>query len=159
MQLGIRPLLIEPGKPQQNGRHERFHRTLKDRTVRPPAGNKSAQQRRFNRFQVEYNEERPHEALGQETPASFYHRSTKVLPPRPPVLDYPDHWEKRKVAANRSMSWHTKHVQVSLPCAGQHIGLEEIDEGIWSVYLGSLRIGTFIEEELRIVDINSPQKV
>ncbi len=158
VQLGIRPIRIEPGKPQQNGRHERFHRTLKDRTARPPSGNKSAQQRRFNRFIKEYNEERPHEALGQETPASFYHPSSRTLPAQPPALNYPDHWEKRKVAANSSMRWHTKAVQVSMPCAGQYIGLEEIDEGIWNVYLGAVRIGIFLEEELRIADIHSHKK-
>jgi putative transposase len=158
VQLGIQPIRIEPGKPQQNGRHERFHRTLKDRTVRPPSGNKSAQQRRFNHFRKEYNEERPHEALGQETPATFYHPSSKKLPPQPPALVYPNHWEKRKVSSSSLMKWHKKSVHVSDPCAGQYIGLEEIDIGIWNVYLGALRIGIFLEEELQIVDIHGHKK-
>ena len=155
VRLGIRPILIEPGKPQQNGRHERFHRTLKAGTAKPPAGNRSAQQRRFNRFRFEYNEERPHEALDLETPASFYTPSSRALPAHPPHLDYPDYWEKRKVTFNRSMKWHGKDVLVSLPCVGQYVGLEEIYDGVWHVYLGPVRLGTFYEETLRIVDSNA----
>ena len=152
IQLGIRPRLIEPGKPQQNGRHERFHRTLKDRTARPPAGSRGAQQRRFNQFQVEYNEERPHEALGLETPASCYRPSRREMPKRLPPLTYPEHWESRKVAHNRSMKWHGQRVHVSSPCAGLHIGLEEVHNSIWHVYLGPVRLGTFFEDQLQIVD-------
>ena len=152
VRLGIRPELIEPGNPQQNGRHERFHRTLKDKTARPPAGSRSAQQRRFNQFQIEYNEVRPHEALDLETPSTVYTPSSRPMPAKLPPLDYPGHWEKRKVATNRSMKWRGHPVHVSLPCAGQYIGLEEVQDGIWHVYYGPIRLGTFIEEQLQIVD-------
>ena len=80
IRLGILPELIEPASPQQNGRHERMHRTLKAETTRPPSGNLQAQQVRFNRFRHEYNDDRPHEALDQETPASHYRPSGRELP-------------------------------------------------------------------------------
>ena len=80
IRLGIYPELIEPGHPEQNGRHERMHRTLKRHTARPPAASGRAQQRRFNGFRTEYNEERPHEALDQDTPASRYQRSAREFP-------------------------------------------------------------------------------
>ena len=152
VRLGIQPELIEPGKPQQNGRHERFHKTLKDKTVRPPAGNRSAQQRRFNRFKIEYNEVRPHEALELETPASLYKPSDRLFKAKLPPLEYPGHWEKRKVGLSRSMKWRGHDVLVSLPCVGQYVGLEETYDGIWDVYLGAIKIGIFLEEHLRIID-------
>src|SRR6185503_20055837 len=80
IRLGIRRELIEPGKPQQNGQHERMHRTLKAETTRPPEANLAQQQRLFNRFRREYNEERPHEGIGLKTPASMYEPSTRLLP-------------------------------------------------------------------------------
>src|ERR1700689_478769 len=82
IKLGIRPERIEPGKPQQNGRHERMHRTLKQATASPPAKNRRRQQERFDEFRREYNEERPHESLGQTTPASHYQPSAREYPRR-----------------------------------------------------------------------------
>ena len=90
IRLGILPELIAPASPQQNGRHERMHRTLKAEATRPPSGNLQAQQTRFKRFRHEYNEERPHEALGQETPASCYRPSTRELPRRLARSNTPD---------------------------------------------------------------------
>ena len=88
IRLGIEPELTEPASPAQNGRHERMHKTLKAETTRPPAGNLSAQQARFNRFRREFNEERPHEALGQETPESVYERSApRWTPENRPLMD------------------------------------------------------------------------
>ena len=83
LRLGVMPELIEPGKPQQNGQHERMHLTLKDETTRPPAGSLAAQQRKFNAFVEEFNNERPHEALGQQTPASHYQSSPREMPKNP----------------------------------------------------------------------------
>src|SRR5207247_5986076 len=80
VRLGILPELIEPGHPEQNGRHERMHRTLKAETTRPAAGSLAAQQRRFNIFREEFNHERPHEALDQETPAACYAPSPRPMP-------------------------------------------------------------------------------
>src|ERR1035437_1592178 len=90
IRLGILPELIAPASPQQNGRHERMHRTLKAEATRPPSGNLQAQQVRFNRFRQEYNDERPHEALNQETPASVYRPSARELPRQLAPSNTPD---------------------------------------------------------------------
>ena len=100
VRLGILPELIEPGRPVQNGRHERMHRTLKAETTRPAAGSLAAQQRKFNVFREEFNHERPHETLDQETPASCYTPSPRPMPDRLPPLEYPDRFEVRYVSAN-----------------------------------------------------------
>jgi putative transposase len=136
VRLGILPELIEPGKPQQNGRHERMHRTLKAETTRPPAGNRTAQQRRFNTFREEFNHECPHEALGMNTPAGFYEPSPRPMPSKLPPLDYPGHFEVRYVSFNGGIRWKRDWVNVSIVCAGEYVGLEEIDNGIWNVYFG-----------------------
>ena len=152
MRLGILPDLIEPGKPQQNGRHERMHRTLKAETTKPPAGNLVAQQRKFNRFREEFNYERPHEALDQETPASIYEPSRREMPNKLPPLEYPDRFELRYVSANGGIRWNNDWVNVSVVCAGEYVGLEEIDDGIWNVYFGPLKLGRFHERLMRIED-------
>jgi putative transposase len=150
--LGIVPELIEPGKPQQNGRHERMHRTLKAETTRPPAANRRAQQRQFNRFQEEYNQLRPHEALALETPASVYQSSPRPYPEKLPALEYPAHFETRYVSYNGGIRWNSDWVNVSICCAGEYVGLEEIDNGIWNVYFGPVKLGRLIEEQMRIED-------
>jgi transposase InsO family protein len=152
VRLGVLPELIEPGKPQQNGRHERMHRTLKAETTRPPAGSLGAQQRKFNRFQDEYNHDRPHEALDQQPPASLYQSSPRCMPNKIPPLEYPDRFEVRYVSANGGIRWNRSWVNVSIVCVGEHVGLEEIDNGIWNVYFGALKIGTLLERHMRIED-------
>jgi transposase InsO family protein len=152
VRLGVLPELIEPGKPQQNGRHERMHRTLKAEATRPPAGNLPAQQRTFNRFRTEYNEERPHEALDQQTPASVYQPSAREMPDKLPPLEYPDRFEVRYVSANGGIRWNSDWVNVSIVCAGEYVGLEEIDDGIWNVYFGRLKLGRLHERHMRIED-------
>ncbi|HIC24141.1 MAG TPA: transposase, partial [Planctomycetes bacterium] len=103
--LGIFPELIQPGRPDQNGRHERMHKTLKQETTRPPGATMRAQQFRFNRFLEEFNTERPHEALDQETPGSLYHSSSRELPARLPPIEYPSHFETRLVSRNGGFRW------------------------------------------------------
>lgn len=152
IRLGILPELIEPGKPQQNGRHERMHRTLKAEATRPPAGNLAAQQRKFNCFRAEFNNVRPHEALDQETPASVYEASPREMPSRLPPLEYPDRFEVRYVSANGGIRWNCDWVNVSIVCAGEYVGLEEIDDGLWNVYFGPLKIGRLHEKHMRIED-------
>src|SRR5207237_4829632 len=100
VRLGILPEFIEPGKPQQNGRHERMHRTLKAETTRPPANTSRAQQRKFDRFRHEFNSERPHEALDMQTPASLYEPSPRKMPNRLSALEYTDRFEARYTSAN-----------------------------------------------------------
>ena len=95
MRLGIRPVFIEPGRPDQNGRHERFHETLKAETANPPKATIGAQQRAFGRFQSEYNEERPHEALGMRVPAEVWDFSAREMPASLPEFHYGDGVESR----------------------------------------------------------------
>jgi transposase InsO family protein len=152
VRLGVMPQLIEPGKPQQNGRHERMHRTLKAETTRPAAASLAAQQRRFNVFRAEFNDERPHEALEQTTPASHYQPSPRPMPDRLPPLTYPDRFEVRYVSYNGGIRWKKDWVNVSIVCAGDYVGLEEIDDGLWDVYFGALRLGRLHERHMRIED-------
>ncbi|MBI3607851.1 MAG: transposase [Nitrospirae bacterium] len=152
VRLGILPELIEPGKPQQNGRHERMHRTLKAETTRPAAGSLRAQQRRFNRFREEFNLDRPHEALDLQTPAAVYAPSPRHMPEKLPPLEYPDRFEVRYVSANGGIRWNHDWVNVSTTCAGEYVGLEEIDDGIWNVFFEPLKLGRLLERQMKIED-------
>jgi transposase InsO family protein len=152
VRLGVLPEFIEPGKPQQNGRHERMHLTLKAETTRPPGYSLGAQQRKFNVFIAEFNNVRPHEALDQETPASFYERSQREMPNKIKPFVYPDRFEVRYVSGNGGMRWNRDWVNVSTVCIGEYVGLEEIDDGIWTVYFGLLKLGRFDERRMRIED-------
>jgi putative transposase len=152
VRLGIMPELIEPGKPQQNGRHERMHRTLKAEATRPPAASSRSQQHTFNRFREEFNNQRPHEALDLATPASIYQPSPRPFPTKLPPLEYPDHFEKRYVSYNGGIRWKSAWVHVSITCAGQYLGLEAVDNQIWNVYFGPLRLGRLSEKQMRIED-------
>jgi putative transposase len=152
LRLGIYPELIEPAHPEQNGRHERMHRTLKAEATRPPAANRRAQQRRFNTFQRTYNEVRPHEALGQKTPDSVYHSSDRTFPERLPSIEYPNHYITRRVSYNGGIRWYSNWVNVSHVLGGEYVGLEEVDNGLWDVYFGPLRLGRFSERDMAIED-------
>ncbi len=152
VRLGVLPQLIEPGKPQQNGRHERMHRTLKAEATRPPAHSMRAQQHKFDRFRQEFNHERPHEALDQQTPESLYQPSRRPMPDKLPPLEYPDRFEVRYVSANGGIRWASQWVNVSITCIGEYVGLEEIDDGIWNIYFGALRLGRLHERQMRIED-------
>ncbi|MGE4067451.1 MAG: IS481 family transposase [Vicinamibacterales bacterium] len=152
IRLGILPELIEPASPQQNGRHERMHRTLKAEATRPPSANLQAQQVRFNRFRHEYNEDRPHEALGQETPASLYRPSSREMPRRLQPLEYPGHFEVRLVSRNSGIRWKHRWVCVTRTLAGEYVGLEEVGDGLWDVYFGPLKLGRMDERILRVED-------
>jgi transposase InsO family protein len=158
VQLGIRPETIEPGKPQQNPRHERMHRTLKERTAKPPSKNLCAQQTRFERFRKTYNEERPHEALGQERPASFYEPSKRRLPRTTPRVRYPGHFEVRKVASDKTIKWRDRKVFVSGLLRFDYVGLEEIGEGTWAVYYGPVFLGWLDEDDYRIMDVRGVRR-
>jgi putative transposase len=152
VRLGVMPQLIQPGNPQQNGRHERMHKTLKAETTRPPAHAMRSQQVKFDRFRREFNHVRPHEALNQNTPASVHVPSPRQMPSRPPPLEYPDRFEKRYVSANGGIRWNKQWVNVSSTCIGEYVGLEEIDDGVWNVYFGALRLGRLDERNMRIED-------
>jgi len=141
IRLGIRPERIMPGRPDQNGRHERMHSTLKAETARPPRSSFTAQQRAFDRFQAEYNDERPHEALGQEVPASLYRSSLRTYPRRLPEVEYPAHFETRLAYPNGVISFGTTQWYVSACLAGERVGLEPCMDGRWRVHFGCVPIG------------------
>ena len=152
VRLGILPELIEPAHPEQNGRHERMHRTLKADTARPPRGDLTAQQRCFDDFRQRYNVERPHEALNDATPASCYSPSVRPYRAALEPLDYPGHFERRLVSRNGGIRWQNRWVNASHLFAELEIGFEEIDDGLWNVYFGPVWLGRFHEEVGRIVD-------
>jgi putative transposase len=141
IKLGILPDLIEPASPHQNGRHERMHRDLKAETTIPPAGNRSAQQRRFNAFRHDFNHVRPHEALGQKTPASVYVPSTRPFSSKLETPEYPVHFEVRKVSTNGGIRWSSAWVNVSHLLGGEFIGLEEVHNDVWAVHFGPVTLG------------------
>jgi len=143
IRLGILPERIQAGKPQQNGRHERMHRTLKQETTKPPAQSMKTQQRRFKLFQHTYNDERPHEALNQTTPATHYQTSTRVWPTTLPVLVYPDYYDVRKVSHCGGIYWRNGMVYVSHLLHGEWVGMDEVDDGLWMIYYGPIQLGQF----------------
>jgi putative transposase len=156
--LGITPEFIEPGKPQQNGRHERMHRTLKRETARPPRASLTAQQRHFNDFRHLYNDERPHEALGQRTPASLYRPSLRPFPNRRPEISYPDHFEIRLVSQDSTIRWKSQKVFVSHLLGRLEVGLEEVGDGLWSVFFGPMHLGWLDERDYRIMDVTGRKR-
>lgn len=151
VRLGIKLERIRPGHPQENGRHERMHRTLKEATANPPRSTLMAQQRAFNKFIREYNEERPHEALGQKPPASVYTASSREYPKRLPAQrGYPDGWVKRAVREGGAMKWKGKNVRVTTALWGQEIGLKPIDDGLWTIYFENVELGEFDERRKEV---------
>ena len=148
VKLGILPERIQPGKPQQNGQHERMHRTLKQVVTTPTSPTMAAQQRQLDQFRYEYNEERPHEALGLELPISHYRASPRPYPSRLPELVYPDYCNVLKVRQSGVVYWSGGQVYVSHLLAGEHVGMEEVDDGIWDVYFGELRLGGFDQHKV-----------
>ena len=149
IRLGITIERIVPGHPEQNGAHERMHRTLKAETARPPDQTFERQQKRFDRFRHVYNNERPHEALGQKRPASIYRASYRRYPESLPAIEYPGHLEKRKVGHNGMMRWKNDRIFTSKTLTGEWVGLEETDDGIWSLYYGPVLIARLDEREMK----------
>jgi putative transposase len=150
IRLGIRPELIKPSHPEQNGRHERMHRTLKAETTRPPGADAKAQQRLFDAFRLEFNHERPHETLGGKTPSKLYASSPRKMPERLPEPEYPGHFEVRKVSRNGGIRWKKGWVNISHSLLEQYVGLEEVDDGVWSLYFGPMLLGRFHEDDLTL---------
>lgn len=147
IKLGICPLLIQPGHPEQNGSHERMHRTLKAETARPPAATGAAQQRVFDRFREEYNHQRPHEGIGLVPPAQLYRSSPRPYPRRIPEVSYPGHFEVRRVRSKGEIKWRGEKLFLSEMLYREPVGLEEVDDGLWSVYFGPVLLGRYDERE------------
>lgn len=148
MRLGILPERIEPGRPEQNGRHERMHRTLQQETAQPPARSIGAQQRVFDRFRTEYNQERPHEALAMATPASLYAPAWRQFPERLPEIEYPVGFARRRVEEHGGISWMHERVFLGEALAGETVGVEEREHG-WRVWYGALPLAWLDASELR----------
>jgi transposase InsO family protein len=134
IQLGIRLERIIPGHPQQNGIHERMHRTLKAETARPASETFEAQQRRFNDFQFEYNCERPHEALRGKAPVSAYKNSERRLPRKILPPEYPSHFEVRKVKTHGEIKFKGLRFFLSEVLTGDYVGIEKLDESLIKVH-------------------------
>lgn len=129
--LGIRHERIDPSQPQQNGRHERFHPTLKEAML-SSQNSQDEQQHRFNRFRHDYNHEHPHEALGQKPPGRFYQPSPRPMPARIPEPNYPAGTKIRRVRSNGEIKWRGHKIYISTVIAGEEIALREIDNDLWS---------------------------
>lgn len=142
IRLGIKPERIAPGRPSQNGRHERMHGTLKRDACQPAASTRREQQRRFDAFRRTYNEERPHEALGNVPPGMVYRPSPRPFPARVPGVVYPDHWQVRMVRQNGEMRWHGNHIFIGEVLGGEPIALQESDDGSWLVHFGPVLLGS-----------------
>jgi transposase InsO family protein len=147
IRLGIEPERIQPGEPQQNGRHERMHRTLKAETATPPAENLAAQQQRFARFVEIYNHQRPHEALDGDTPADRYRASTREFPEKLRDLEYPPGMQLRKADEGGKFRWKQVRCPVGKALAHQIVGLEPVDDGVWRVWFGPVMLGLLDERQ------------
>lgn len=159
IRLGIRPERIEPGHPEQNGRHERMHRTLKAYTATPPAQTLSGQQKQFNAFRKEYNQERPHEAIGMRTPSACYQRSPREYPSRLPMITYPDSMRIRQVKNSGEIRLFNKLLYLSQSLSGQPVGIEQIDEDYSRVWYCSYLLGCVDHRNWRIIPAKSIQNL
>jgi transposase InsO family protein len=155
LRLGVGIERIQPGHPQQNGRHERMHLTLKQEATRPPGMNSLQQQARFEAFVREFNFERPHEALAMKTPAAVY-----APAPRPyqglPELTYPMHDRDVVVTACGRICMYRKRINLSHVLAGQRVGIKEVDEGIWLVSFMHYDLGYIDLEQQTLQPLDNP---
>jgi len=150
LRLGILPERIDKGCPQQNGRHERMHRTLKQETVNPAAITMRAQQRAFDQFVADYNNERPHQSLSGMTPASVYHASLRPFPEVLPDVEYPSEWQVRKVKCAGQIKLFSNPIYVSRQLIGEYVGLKPVGNAVWQIYYCRLPMGIIDERIGRV---------
>ena len=142
IKAGVKPERIKPGNPQQNGCHERMHRTLKEDTADPPAANRRAQQRRFDEFRRVFNEERPHEALGLDTPAKHYQPSSRIYSGRLREPDYAADHDVRRVRSNGEIKWRGNCIFLSEALIGEPVGIVETEESsLLTIHYGPVLLG------------------
>lgn len=153
MKLGIEHQRIRPGQPQENPRHERIHRTLKAEAASPPAENGPAQQVRFDDFRQEYNYERPHEALAMQTPGSLWTPSARPMPVHLPAPEYAGHMQVRRVRHGGEIRFGGGLVFVSEVLANERVALEEVEEGIWSLFFYQRLLARLDERTMRLVPL------
>ncbi len=150
IKLGIGHQRIEPGEPTQNGTHERMHRTLKAETARPPASSMRTQQKAFDFFRAEFNDERPHEALDFESPGALYIPSPRPMPSKLPRPDYPGHFEIRRVSCCGTFRLNVGQIFLSQTLNHEWIGLEETDDGIWDIYFYDVLLARLDERDFNL---------
>lgn len=146
IKLGITPVRIHKGCPWENGVHERMHRTLKAETSRPPAETMKGQQKKFDVFREEFNNIRSHQGLNGQRPAKLVRPCRRSWPSQVPNPDYPAHYETRRVQHVGTISWDGHDVFVSECLAGERIGFEETEDGIWNVHFAAVELGRFNEK-------------
>jgi len=155
LRLGIAIERIRPGRPQQNGRHERMHLTLKQEATRPPGMNSLQQQARFDAFVQEFNNERPHEALAMKMPGETYLPSSRPYVGLP-ELTYPLHDRDALVTACGRICMHRKKINISTVLAGQRVGIKEVDDGIWIVSFMQYDLGYIDLEQKTLQPLDNP---
>lgn len=155
LRLGINIERIKPGHPQQNGRHERMHLTLKKEITRPPDMNALQQQARFDDFINEFNNERPHEALNMKTPADVYTPAPRAYQ-GVGELEYPFHDRDILVTACGRICMHRKKINISIVLAGQRLGIKEVDDGIWLISFMNYDLGYIDLEQKTLQTIDTP---
>jgi len=155
LRLGIAIERIRPGRPQQNGRHERMHLTLKQEATRPPGMNSLQQQARFDAFVQEFNNERPHEALAMKMPGETYLPSSRPYLGLP-ELTYPLHDRDALVTACGRICMHRKKINISTVLAGQRVGIKEVDDGIWIVSFMQYDLGYIDLEQKTLQPLDNP---
>jgi putative transposase len=141
IKVGIMPEWIEPGCPEQNGRHERFHLTLKQETANPPAMTLGLQIEKFIQFKKYYNFKRPHEPLSQKTPGSIYIPSDRVWDGKFRSPEYTEEFQVRKIRSSGEFSWKGSLFFISESLGGEYVGIKEIDVGLMGVYYGPILLG------------------
>lgn len=151
IKLGIEHQRIAPGQPWQNPRHERMHRTLKAATTRPPEADHTAQQHRFDVFVEDFNHHRPHQGISRVPPATLHHKSHRDMPAHLPEPDYPGHFEVRRVSNSGEFRLRGNKYTLSQALALEPIGLEEVDDSIWSIYFFDTLLGRLDEQTKRII--------
>ena len=155
IRLGIYPERIEPGHPEQNGRHERIHKTLKDYTARPAAKTIARQQRRFDEFCIEYNEHRPHEALDMRTPAECYCGSNREFPSRPPQVRYPEDMLVRRVHNHGDILYFGRRLFLTESLRTEDIGIEQISEDVSCLWYCNYLLGEIDHRKWQIAPAKS----
>ena len=156
LRLGIKIERIRPGHPEENGRHERIHRTIKRETTKPPGTNFLQQQEKFEYFMREYNKERPHEGLKMKTPAEVYKTSSQEYKGLPDV-EYPFHEQEKRITVRGDIVLsRNRRVFISIVLANQLVGLTEVDEGIWKVTFMDYDIGFFDEDSCKFTPLDNP---
>jgi transposase InsO family protein len=158
MKLGIVAERIEAGHPEQNGRHERMHRTLAEETASPPAANARAQQRAFDRFRQMFNQERPHQALGMRTPSAVYEPSPREYPGRVAEPEYGSALKVRRVHKHGQFFWKYQSVFLSKVLYGENIGLLPVDDRYYRVYFAHFPLALFDSHELHIQPLPAEEK-